>query len=329
MEIKKIASPNLRQIWDRLLKEKNTYTFFHTPRWLAILLKSDPRLSDESIYCRFPSGNRCILPLTSTPLLGGLFKALQSLGPGSYSNFIGTVSGPEKNQLIRYLLRQPGVLRFTFANNPLQVEKLTLPGIREITVTTHLLHLEKSSEHIFENIYSGNMRSKVRRSRKKGLQFKITRLTEALDDFYSLYVQSVQRWGERLTRERPYEFFQTLAALGGRGVGAAVVTAGGQAVSAAIYYLHDTHVYYAFGAFDHSRRHLYPNVFLHDRAIGYFHHQRYRCFDMGPDAGLTGVAAYKNTFGGENFHFPAYTWTIQDNRTSSRKMEADFLNQTI
>jgi lipid II:glycine glycyltransferase (peptidoglycan interpeptide bridge formation enzyme) len=155
-------------------------------------------------------------------------------------------------------------------------------------------------------VIPGKTRNQIRKAMKRGLETRHVKTKESLDDFFSLYVLSNERW-RRKRLKYSYNFFRQFWTKDYISVNMAYKD---NIPAAGIILLNQLgRCQYWFGAMNKSFGHLRPNHLLFSMAIEDAVKRGLTMFDFGPSGAageLSGVVRFKESFGASARAFNIY-----------------------
>jgi len=277
-------------------------TFFHTPYWRDLALHCTPGYTDASIGAKLSDGTRVVLPLLETGRSAkGLFRRLLSTFGGCYGGLIAETALPAARaaEVYRALLRRLRVDSLQLTGNPLDHAEGLPVGFEATAYSTHLLPLEPEWERVRERFSRGN-RASINRGRRAGVTTRVASCLEEYRAYFSVYEQSLQRWGAEATSRYPWALFEAGHDLGRRlaqHMRLWIAESDGRVVAGAWVFYWNRHAVYWHGATDVSFSASRPSNVLHADIIKDACERGYRCYDFNPSGGHEGVARFKRSFG--------------------------------
>jgi hypothetical protein len=182
-----------------------------------------------------------------------------------------------------------------------QTVGLVVPGGRLTQDSTHVLALKPLAE--LRQGFSRGCKSRGNKARKAGLTLRISQHPTDAARFYTLYEDTVVRWGDKLTWARPQAFFEQVVAQGDGHVKLFLAYQGDRLVSGLLFAAHGQIAHYVAGATLAEALPHCPSNFLMEEAMAHYAEGGLTCFDFGPSNGLAGVMQFKESFGAEPVPF--------------------------
>lgn len=272
-------------------------TYFHTPGWLkAVGSAFDTRLLP--IRFELGDGRWALLPLSVRPLAKGLVPVATAGEIGAYGGLVGpqALSEVEAAAIFRTVRQRFANLNVT--GNPFTTCPhlgLTLPGTVRQDQSTHLLEL--APLETLRQGFSRGCKARGNKARKQGFTVEVTREPEAIAAYYALYLDSVRRWGDKLTWIRPRAFFEQVLAQNDGHARLFLARQDGRAVSGLLFAAYGPAAHYLAGATEADALAGCPSNLLMEEALSFYQRSGYRWFDFGPSNGLEGVIQFKESFG--------------------------------
>lgn len=200
-----VISPAPRHRWQEIVAESDGALPDHHPAWIDALCASG-RYSDVSRYYEFPDGNEVVLPLVAR-------RGPAGIGGWAYSHPaawgiggpVGVGVSTEEARTILRDLRALGLQRVGVRPNPLDgpvwAEAAREENILTIPRRAHVLDLSAGVDAVWAGV-SKSARRNVRHARRSGVRVEVGRGGRLLDEYYTLFLASVDRWAVNLHEPR-------------------------------------------------------------------------------------------------------------------------------
>jgi len=270
-------------------------TYFHTPTWLDGVVAAFGG-AVMGVEFRFPDGNWALMPMTIKPYAKGLFHHGYSGESGVYG---GAVSPrpltPEQEASVYSVLasRYPNLQVF---GNPFGEGRLPEgAGWERFSHVTHVLDLAPAEE--MRAAFSRGCRARGNKARRAGITTEVYAGSDGAALYYALYLDSIRRWGEKVTWVRPLAFFEAVLAAGAPHAVLHLARYEGRPAAAMIVCAWGEGAHYLAGASDARLMEHCPSNLLMEDAAAYWHAQGKRYLDLGSSNGLEGVIQFKESFG--------------------------------
>lgn len=203
--IVQVTSPAPRDRWRELLADSVSALPEHDPAWTDALCASG-RYADVSRLYSFAVGRQVVLPLVARRGLAGVggwaasYPAAWGIG--------GPIDTGLPTEAVRAVLRDLrglGLQRVALRPNPLDgpvwAEAAREEGILTVPRRAHVLDLSAGLDAVWAGL-SKSARRNVRQARRSGVRVEVARGGRLLDEYYTLFLASVDRWSERLHEPR-------------------------------------------------------------------------------------------------------------------------------
>ncbi len=275
-------------------------TYFHTPSWLeAVVVGFGGRV--QGLEFRFPDGNWALFPMTVKPYAKGMFCH-------GYSGESGVYGGPlsprplapdQEAALYAWLAVQyPNLQVF---GNPFSEGSLPEGAPPRGVNWEHAEHethvLELGAPEVMRAGFSRGCRARGNKARRAGITTEVYSGRDAAAVFYALYLDSVRRWGEKVTWIRPLRFFEAVLAAGEPHAALHLARFEGRPAAAMIVCAWGARAHYLAGAADSSLMEHCPSNLLMEEVALVWHARGKRVMDLGSSNGLEGVMRFKESFG--------------------------------
>ncbi len=294
--------------WDRLAGSARYASFFDSSRYAKACEESFPNTVAAARHYRFDDGVEVLVPGIAQTALRGAVRVFKSIGPSDSSGLLSASALDVSHvDAIAADLTNCGYAHVTIYDSPYGLHP-PLAGFQVTEDLTHVIDLKRGLDGFVQNMNPPN-RQALRRAHKSDVRIERRNDIGAVDEFYRLYLDSVERWGDKATWVRPREYLEALVRHGEDG-----------SVCIRLAYLEDLaiggQVDYRFGsisttgwrAFDYRYRSMYPNLLTLEAAVAEECEKGCEYHDMGPSAGLTGLEDSKDRCGGLRLGFRVWTW---------------------
>jgi Acetyltransferase (GNAT) domain len=210
-----VISPAPRDAWRSVLAEDSNALPEHAPEWLDALCRVGPYADASRLYS-LSDGRRFVLPLvrrTGIAALGGwLLSYPASWGMGG---LIGLAADQDVVEAVIADLRALGSQRISIRPDPTRFS-LWSSGLSALSPSTssgrhlskgaddptlikrhaHVIDLSGGADAVMRRMHS-SARQGVRVAERSGVRIEVDRSGELLEQYYRLYLLSVDRWSKR------------------------------------------------------------------------------------------------------------------------------------
>jgi hypothetical protein len=306
------------QYWDKVEDKESARPMRPQPGFASVFMTDEWRRFVERVYGHafFPlhlvlaSGTRVDIPSHELSRRLGLFHVLYSTPPYHYGGLFADapLQGDELAEVFERVRRRRDIHSLTVAFHPLDpLAQIRLPGTHGWVLcesSTHVLDL--SSGFSLESIttFPPNQRRKVRRAQYEGIVAQRERGKRSLDDFHRMYLEGARRWG--IEHAEPREVFDGLEACLGDKFSLWIARLQRKAVAGAIVLSHCNTAYLLYEVSSVSHWGLRPNNLLYAAAIDSACREGLQFFDFLPSDRLSGVEAFKESFGAVKLKYNVY-----------------------
>ena len=197
MSTVQVISPAPRDRWGRLLSVSDRALPEHAPGWTDAMCASG-RFTDVSRHYSFDDGSEAVLPLVARRGLAGIggwagsYPAAWGIGGP-----LDTGLTPRAARLILRDLRGLGYQRIGLRPNPLDGPVWSAAARAENALSVprraHVLDLTEGVDAVWDGMSQSGRRN-VRLARRAGVRIETGRGGELLDQYYELFLSSVDRW---------------------------------------------------------------------------------------------------------------------------------------
>lgn len=199
----KVTSPAPRHRWREIIAESDGALPEHDPAWTDALCASG-RYSDRSRYYEFPDGSDVVLPLVArrgpAGIGGWVYSPPAAWGIGGP---VGAGISTEAARLILRDLRSSGFQRVGLRPNPLDGPAWAAAAGDVIAIPrrAHVLDLSAGVDAVWTGMSQSGRRN-VRLARRAGVRLEVGRGGQLLEEYYRLFLTSVDRWAENQNEPR-------------------------------------------------------------------------------------------------------------------------------
>nr|NQU90812.1 GNAT family N-acetyltransferase [Bacteroidota bacterium] len=218
---------------------------------------------------------------------------------GTFGGWLAATSLDQRQQtaLMRFIIGHYSDLNWRF--NP--YEKMLFVG--EIGCMTEeetlALDLSIGFEEIYHSWTKGHA-SAARKARKVGVEISIAETQSDWENYFTVYEDSLNRWGENTTLSYSWTLFETIMRRASPDIKLWLARYEGLVIAGALCFYSPTHVVYWHGAALSSHFNLRPVNLLMYEAIHDAAERGFKWFDFNPSGGLDGVRAFKRSFGAQS-----------------------------
>lgn len=298
-----ISIKNVRQAssteWDTIWKGCDYSTFFHSREW-ALIWQQYTRgaMQPQPIVVEFSDGREALVPLSVQKSGKGMVSNYLSSPAGTFGGWLSAsdLTVEHASLLAGYMCTLPG--RLTWRLNPYDT---LLSGI-ELNVSqpdeTHAINLLQGFDAAHKTWSKGH-RAAVQQARKAGVVIRQAANPDDWKEYFTVYEDSLQRWGDSATSRYSYELFDTLCNLNSGNVRLWLAQYENSIIAGALCLYAGKHVAYWHGAAlsQHFKRR--PVNLLMYESIRDACKQGYQWFDFNPSGGHEGAKSFKRSFGTE------------------------------
>ncbi|MBI1387484.1 MAG: GNAT family N-acetyltransferase [bacterium] len=308
--------------WREVLAGQARYSYYQTPPWADLLLRTLPGARAEHRLIEFDDGLRAVWPLISTPKRFGLRK-LESLPWGAYGGLLSTtpLTRAHRDAAARAVLGwKTPVLEC--AGNPLDSA-----SIRAAMKETRILSMNGDPAALWEGFQPRN-RTAIRRARENGAAVRMGNSREFVEAFARLYNRaSAEYWSGVDTM--PDAFFSAMAERPDENLQLWIAEMDGRPACADLIAYGRGEAQYIAGAADRSLTKTHAARALMAAILEDACQRGFEIFNFGGSAGLEGVEQFKRLFGARPAAYPVYRYQwrplgmVQSNEIESIREDAE------
>ena len=301
--------PVSKDVWDEVARACPWATYFHTAAWAGCMADTFPGFTAEALGCALADGTPVVLPcvVKKKKRLLRQVKDYKSMEPGVYGGFMAPrlLALQETELLAAAVLRMKGSSG-RIVETPWQPLHLKGSFISK-KLSTHIVELSPDFETL-QRKFSRGQKSNLSQARRKEVTVRRAATAQDIDAYFSLYLETVKRWGETAGVVYSKELFMKLFNMQDRHIIFTLAEAEGSIVAGIIALAWGRTILYWHGAALQEFFKYYPNNLLHAELMAWGCANGFQLYDMGPSAGLEGVARFKESFGAQACDFKSYRW---------------------
>jgi Acetyltransferase (GNAT) domain len=193
-----VISPAPRDVWRSVIADDSAALPEHAPEWVDALCRVGPYVDASRLYS-FSDGRRFVLPLVRRTGATGVGGWLMSYPPSwGIGGLVGSGADPDVIKAVLTDLRATPSQRISVRPDPRRfsgwsgaADSLTL-----VTRRAHVIDLSAGAAAVMRRMHS-SARQGVRVAGRSGVRIEVDRSGELLDQYYELYLVSVDRWADR------------------------------------------------------------------------------------------------------------------------------------
>lgn len=290
--------------WDSMWAGTPYATYFHSRKWAELFcVYTDGKMHPAPLLVVFSDGCSALLPLTVEDVARKLTKRYYSSPAGTYGGWISIdpLTAEHAYLLTTLLLKKTGNL--TWRLNPF--DKLAANSVPDnrIDDETHALNLTHGFNKVFRGWTKGH-KAAVKQALKAGITVRQANTIGDFEAYYTIYEDSLRRWGNNATSKYEWTFFKELYNKQSNSEVLWLADLDNTPVSGALCFYSGQIVTYWHGAALERYFNMRPvNLVMHE-VIKHACQESYSWFDFNPSGGHEGVRAFKRSFGAEPMSCP-------------------------
>jgi hypothetical protein len=287
------ASPEL---WDQIWQACDYATYYHSREWMNIWLKysGNAAITAQPKLVTFSDGKTALLPLVRQRYYWGLYSVYSCSIELGYGGWLSEDTLKLEHAIIlSNFLKNLGNLNWRL--NPYNPLTKKIEVGQTSPDETHIIHLANDFEQCFAK-QSSSFR-KVRKAEKAGVQITTATTLAEWQEYYQVYQQSLQRWGDKAVSKHRWELFQDLFERQSPNIRLWLAKLDGQIVSGAVCLYGKQTIAYWHGASLEEYFNLRPVNLLMYTIMQRGRESGQLWFDFGSSGGLESVANFKRSFG--------------------------------
>lgn len=286
--------------WDSIWQGCGYSTYFHSREWaLTWQAYSKHSIQPDPLLVEFSDGRQALLPLSVHKSGKGMIRNYLSSPAGTYGGWIAAADlGDEHTTLLaEYMCSLPG--RLTWRLNPYDTLLSNIELNCAQTDETHAINLLDGFDAVYKRWTKGH-RSAAQQARKAGVVIRAATDQEQWNEYFTVYEDSLRRWGDSATSRYSWELFHSLHDLNSENVKLWLALYENSIVAGALCLYAKKHVVYWHGAALSEHFNLRPVNLLMYESISDACQRGYQWFDFNPSGGHEGAKSFKKSFGTES-----------------------------
>ena len=286
--------------WNCVWENCSYATYFQSSEWAEIWEKyTDGSLKPTPILCTFSDGSKALLPLSAQRVMRGMIKQYLSSPAGTFGGWIASdeLSKDHCQLLVDYMCNSLGSIIWRLNPYDKVVTKLKYPKL--INDETHVLNLKEGFDSLSHSWTKGHksVTTKARKASKSGIIILKATKQEDWEEYYKVYLDSLERWGETASSKYEWKLFEIIYNMISKNIHLWIAKYGNKIVAGALCFYSKNHVVYWHGAALSDYLNIRPVNLLMYEIIKDACDRGYAWFDFNPSGGHEGVKSFKKSFG--------------------------------
>jgi len=275
-------------------------TFFHTPSWLKIFTDTYDEMENATIKIEFKDGKKALIPLIKSKNSNIEYLNCPA---GTYGEWISgdILSDQQEEKIAKWM--NSHLKSFVTRINPYKKKHPQLfNNYKTYKIKkdfTQILNLEKGYDSVY-NFFSKGHKYNIKKSKNLGVKIKIATTINEYLDYFKIYQNSLERWGNSATNNYPIQLFINIFKHKNNNIKLWVAEINNKIISGSLVFYHLKHLVWWHGATLSSFFNLYPANYLQDRIIKNACDKKFIYFDFNPSGSHIGVEKFKRSFGAKN-----------------------------
>jgi len=318
MKIKTIKKAS-SQDWDRIWQQCNYSTYFHSREWADIWHSyTEVATCPDAKLIIFSDGKKALIPLSYRKSMKGLVKNYISSPAGTFGGWLSEdeLTPVHGKLLVEYLTQKINSLAWRL--NPYDPLLTGLSIQSTESDETHVLDLTIG----FDEILKGWSKGHSSAARKAGVIIRKANCNKDWLDYYSIYEDSLLRWGKSASSKYEWSLFNTIQNKESSNITLWLAEYDNKIIAGALCFYAKQHVVYWHGAALEEYFNTRPVNLLMYEIIKDACEQKYQWYDFNPSGGHEGVKNFKKSFGAKPVPSPTY-------KKSNKKISSIILNKVL
>jgi Acetyltransferase (GNAT) domain len=192
-----VRTPAPRDVWRELYKSDPHALLYHAPVWVD-LMSAFGSYEDASRLYSLPDGRLAVLPMVRKRLLNRVVREASYPAAWGMGGLLASGGVRESDVAAVFAdLASRRVVQTTLRPNPVMGavwEAARPPSVVTVSRLAHVLDLEGGFDHVWNERFTGQARTAVRKAERSGLTVRCDTSGRLLPVFYELYERSLDRW---------------------------------------------------------------------------------------------------------------------------------------
>jgi len=223
----------------------------------------------------------------------------------------------EEMEYLTYFSSLTGVM----VDSPHREKSSSSHGVERFT---QVVNLEDSDPDNYKDWSKGH-KSAAKRAIREGVQISLAEKEEDWNGYYSIYLDSIKRWGDKANSSYPRSFFKRIAELDRKYCKLWLAKYEGKVISGCLCFYHMHHTVYWHGAGDSNYFKLGAVHALQRKIMMDAKKKKMKLYDFNPSNGHDGVMRFKKGFGATVVSYLYYRKASKVNKIKN-KFSNIFLN---
>ena len=316
--------------WDALWQQCDYATYFQSREWADIWnIYTKGEIRPEPKLVLFSDGNKALLSLSSRRFFKGLTKQYLFSPAGTFGGWISgdRLDSNHAQLLTNYLCEKLGG-NLVWRLNPYDklVQQVKIEQKKEDY--TYALDISNGFEAVYEKWSKGGWKkgsssasrtaAKARKAERDGVSIRVAKAKEDWEEYYQVYQDSLQRWGNAATSKYEWELFDSMYQMNSPNIKLWLGIYENKIIVGEICFYATNHAVTWHGAALRDFFKLHGRNLLIYELVKDASERGYSWFDFNPSGGHEGVAAFKKSFGAEAL--PCPTVNTKDSITAFLKV---------
>ncbi|HEX5905845.1 MAG TPA: GNAT family N-acetyltransferase [Propionibacteriaceae bacterium] len=193
-----VVSPAPRDAWRAVIAEDFEALPEQAPEWVDALCRVGPYADASRLYS-FGDGRRFVLPLVRRTGVAGIGGWLMSYPPSwGIGGLVGVGSDLDTIRAVLSDLRSTGRQRISIRPDPRRFSQWSgaADSVTLVKRRGHVVDLTGGADAVMRRMHP-SARQGIRVAERSGVRIEIDRSGELLEQYYRLYLLSVDRWADR------------------------------------------------------------------------------------------------------------------------------------
>ncbi|MBW1838444.1 MAG: GNAT family N-acetyltransferase [Deltaproteobacteria bacterium] len=296
-------------LWEKIIKNCEHATFFHSPTWVRILEKTYPEYSNATLGFVFSSGNRAILPLLAERPEGKFSRKIKhkSMALGVYGGIVAEkrLNSEETEALFEYLT-SCDIRDLKLVENPM--DQYTPPSnFVAKPMATHIVTLNSDFEQLIKRISRGRIRN-IKEAEKRGVTVRLAVSLKDYEQYYHSYQESLKKWGDKTGTTYHWELFFNIFKTQDPGIKLWLAEKDEKIIAGVLAFYCNNTILLWHGYSLPEYMDDYPSSLLHMVMLKDGCANGYKHYDLNPSVERKGVIQFKESLSAKRLDFKAYHW---------------------
>lgn len=296
LSIDKVWVPSNTE-WDETWVSCPYSTYFHGRDWAEIWEEyTHGEISPAPIGLHFSDGLDVIFPFSKETFHRLITKRMVSSPGGTYGGWISRSHLDVNHQTVLIDFLQKKYRDLLWRINPYEPVAVSDTPMEISVDETMVIDLSHGLDEVLQH-WSRGCISATKKAQKAGVEVYLAETTDDWNGYFDMYVDSINRWGEKATSNYRWDLFQIIQRHSSKNRKLWLARYDGKLIAGALCFYSPSQAIYWHGAAYSRYFDIRPVNLIMYEAIKNSIEMELAYFDFNPSGGHSGVTTFKSRFG--------------------------------